>query len=351
MTWLLPDPMLTMAVDSPELPAGWAAEPKWDGYRAQLAMHTGGRVLLRSRQGTDMTGSFPEIRAAALTQLPADTGLDGELVVWQSGRLAFERLQQRLARRGKGASEAAGQWPAHYVVFDLLHQGETDLTGWPYQRRRAALEALFTERSLTGPLTLRPSTTDPAAAQQWLQWTAAGLEGLYFKRLDEPYRPVRSGESTRSGSPPRPSWGRSPAPWPLLARCCWAATTTPGACSTPAAAPPSPRPPAAPCRTCCPQPEVRIHGRGGRSRQAGGRSARSRSSWWSPRWCWRWPSTLPRTVLDGGGTRDGRTVPAPISAPPTYHSSARALPPHELYAVVGFVVGPTTAGSSWRRSR
>jgi ATP-dependent DNA ligase len=69
--------MLTVAVESPALPAGYAAEPKWDGYRAQLAVHTGGRVLLRSRQGTDMTGSFPEIRAAALAQMPADTGLDG----------------------------------------------------------------------------------------------------------------------------------------------------------------------------------------------------------------------------------------------------------------------------------
>ncbi|MFI8169808.1 hypothetical protein ACIGAN_26110 [Streptomyces sp. NPDC085931] len=64
--------------------------------------------------------------------MPADTGLDGELVVWEADRLAFERLQQRLARRGTGASQAAGQWPAHYVAFDLLHQGERDLTGWPY---------------------------------------------------------------------------------------------------------------------------------------------------------------------------------------------------------------------------
>ncbi|WP_425950924.1 hypothetical protein [Streptomyces sp. DT73] len=143
--------MLTVPVDSPTLPAGWAAEPKWDGYRAQLAVHRGGRVLLRSRQGTDMTGSFPEIRSAALAQLPADTGLDGELVVWEAGRLAFERLQQRLARRGRGASEAAGKWPAHYVAFDLLHQGESDLTGWPYRQRRAALEALFAERGLAGP--------------------------------------------------------------------------------------------------------------------------------------------------------------------------------------------------------
>ncbi|WP_318216667.1 hypothetical protein [Streptomyces sp. SCL15-6] len=43
-----------------------AAEPRWDDYRAQLARWTGARVLLHSREGTDMTGAFPEIRSAAL---------------------------------------------------------------------------------------------------------------------------------------------------------------------------------------------------------------------------------------------------------------------------------------------
>nr|AOE46842.1 polydeoxyribonucleotide synthase [Streptomyces antibioticus] len=194
MTWSLPEPMLTVAVDSPALSAGWAAEPKWDGFRAQLAVHAGGRVLLRSRQGTDMTSAFPEIREAALAQLPADTGLDGELVVWESGRLAFERLQQRLALRGTGAVDAARQWPAHYVVFDLVHAGR-NVTGWPYAQRRAALEALFADHGLAAPLTLCPSTTDPAVARGWLEWTAAGLEGLCFKRLDEPY--VRGSRSWR----------------------------------------------------------------------------------------------------------------------------------------------------------
>ncbi|WP_225840561.1 ATP-dependent DNA ligase [Streptomyces sp. NK08204] len=121
-----------------------------DGYRAQLAVYAGGRVLLRSRQGTDMTASFPEIRAAILAQLPADTGLDGELVVWERDRLAFERLQQRLARRGAGAAQAACRWPAHHVVFDLVHAGQ-DLTGWPYERRRAALEALLCFKRLDEP--------------------------------------------------------------------------------------------------------------------------------------------------------------------------------------------------------
>ncbi|MFF4401707.1 DUF6233 domain-containing protein [Streptomyces sp. NPDC001480] len=31
MTWSLPEPRLTAAADSPDLPPGWAAEPQWDG--------------------------------------------------------------------------------------------------------------------------------------------------------------------------------------------------------------------------------------------------------------------------------------------------------------------------------
>ncbi|MGW7528477.1 hypothetical protein [Streptomyces sp. NPDC054783] len=77
------------------------------------------------------------------------------------------------------------------MVYDLLHAGGS-LTGWPYERRRAALEALFADHGLKAPPTLCPSTTDPAAARGWLEWTAAGVEGLCFKRLDEPYRPVHS---------------------------------------------------------------------------------------------------------------------------------------------------------------
>ncbi|MEU0228184.1 ATP-dependent DNA ligase [Streptomyces sp. NPDC006284] len=189
MTWTLPEPMLTAPVPGPDLPPGAAAEPKWDGYRAQLARWADGRVLLRSRQGTDMTGAFPEIRAAALAQLP-EAGLDGELVVWEGERLAFERLQQRLARRrGTGALAAASTWPAHLVVFDVTHLGGTDPTAWPYVRRRAALEALFADAGLVAPFTLCPSTTDLATARAWLAWTSAGLEGLCFKRLTEPYRP------------------------------------------------------------------------------------------------------------------------------------------------------------------
>ncbi|POX37882.1 hypothetical protein C3486_26020 [Streptomyces sp. Ru73] len=74
------EPMLTQPVDTFALPAGWAAEPKWDGFRVLLGRDQE-RTLLRSRHGTDLTAAFPELVAAAAEQLPYDVILDGEVVV------------------------------------------------------------------------------------------------------------------------------------------------------------------------------------------------------------------------------------------------------------------------------
>ncbi|MGW2841800.1 ATP-dependent DNA ligase [Streptomyces sp. NPDC001493] len=181
--------MLSTPVPEPVLRPRWAAEPKWDGFRALVSVEDGGRVVLRSRRGTDMAPAFVEIVTAA-GQLPEETALDGELVVWDdAGRLAFEWLQNRLARRGASALRAASEWPAHFVAFDLLRLSGTDTMSWPYERRRAELAALFAERRLTAPWTLCPSTTDAAVAGQWLTWSSVGMEGLVFKRLDGLYRP------------------------------------------------------------------------------------------------------------------------------------------------------------------
>jgi hypothetical protein len=52
------------------------------GDRARFAVYAGGRVLLRSRRGTDRTASFSELRTAALMRLPDDTGLEGSCDLW-----------------------------------------------------------------------------------------------------------------------------------------------------------------------------------------------------------------------------------------------------------------------------
>ncbi|MEW2258267.1 ATP-dependent DNA ligase [Streptomyces sp. NPDC047869] len=189
MTWSLPEPMLSVATDSPELTTGWAAEPKWDGFRAAVCIDAD-TVMLRSRRGTQMGPAFPEI-VVGTAQLPDQTALDGELIVWdwEQGQLSFEQLQNRLHGRGAGAARAAEQWPAQFVAFDLLRLSGTDTTAWPYTRRRAALEELFTGRGLLAPWALCPSTTDPAMVREWLTWGTVRIEGVVLKRLNDPYRP------------------------------------------------------------------------------------------------------------------------------------------------------------------
>ncbi|MFE1943052.1 DNA ligase-like domain-containing protein [Streptomyces massasporeus] len=135
-----------------------------------------------------MTAAFPEIRAAALAQLPADTGRTAS---WWCGS-GTGRCSSDFSGASPGAvlvpGEAARLWPAHWVVFDLLH-ADGDLTGWPYERRRAALEALFADLGVAAPMTLCPSTTDPTVVRGWPAGTG-GRAGIGV-RLEEARRRLR----------------------------------------------------------------------------------------------------------------------------------------------------------------
>jgi ATP-dependent DNA ligase len=188
------EPMLAAPTASPQLSTGWAAEPKWDGFRALLARDAGGEVQLVSRSGRSLSESFPEIADAALA-LPSGLGnvvFDGELVIWNEGRLDFKLLLKRHGRRRAAVRALAAQHPAHYIAFDALHLRDRALMREPYRVRRSELERVFAEFALTPPWTLCPSTTDPDEAALWLTtWTNLGIEGLCFKALREQYLPGR----------------------------------------------------------------------------------------------------------------------------------------------------------------
>ncbi|MFF3639063.1 hypothetical protein [Streptomyces sp. NPDC002250] len=119
-----------------------------------------------------------------------------------------------MRRRGARAARAAAEWPAHFVAFDLLRLSGTDTTGWPYRRRRAALESVFAARRLSAPWVLCPSTTDPDTVREWLTWASVGMEGVLFKRLDatlvEPELVVEVGVDVARDASGR--W-RHPARW------------------------------------------------------------------------------------------------------------------------------------------
>jgi ATP-dependent DNA ligase len=93
------EPMLCLSTSSLPEGEGWEYELKLDGYRA-IAIKTGRTVQLRSRNDKDFGDRFPDVRAA-LTALPADTVIDGELValdVPAGPRLTHCRITLRVTR-------------------------------------------------------------------------------------------------------------------------------------------------------------------------------------------------------------------------------------------------------------
>src|SRR5689334_14402373 len=92
---MIPRPMLATSAD--RLPSGpeWSYEVKWDGYRV-VAVKTGARVRLLSRQHKDLTATFPSVAQSAAVLTPTSCILDGELVAIDStGRPSFQALQHR----------------------------------------------------------------------------------------------------------------------------------------------------------------------------------------------------------------------------------------------------------------
>jgi bifunctional non-homologous end joining protein LigD len=170
------DPMLASSGALPDDDGRWAFEPKWDGFRALV--HVNGGVTVWSRRGTDLTDRFPEVAGLA-DAVPADTVLDGELVVLDtSGRPDFEAIR----RRGfLGQAEA----PATFVAFDALRVGGRDLLAQRFRVRRAALEDL----GLSAPGGATTPSHEGDGTALFDATREQGLEGVVAKRLDSPYRP------------------------------------------------------------------------------------------------------------------------------------------------------------------
>ncbi|MFG3494854.1 ATP-dependent DNA ligase [Streptomyces sp. NPDC047928] len=165
--------------------AGLAYEPKFDGHRMVL-FRRGDGVLLQARSGRIVTAAFPDLAEAALT-LPDGTVLDGEVVVWSGGRVDFAAVQGRAAATPGRAPALARRLPASYAAFDVLAADGRDLRLRPYAERRRRLVDLLGD--LGPPLQAVPMTTDPDVAAEWFETlTAAGIEGLVVKRLDQSYR-------------------------------------------------------------------------------------------------------------------------------------------------------------------
>ncbi len=185
-------PMLAVPADElPDAPGDWAFEFKWDGIRV-LVWIDGGRPHAVSRNGNDLTVSFPELRELAAALGSDQMVLDGEIVVLgEDGRPSFSRLQRRMhVEKARDAARAAVRDPASFIAFDLLHLNGRPLLGLAYDQRRAELERL----GISGPSWgVTPSFTEEAGDAVLATAVELGMEGVVAKRRSSVYRPgVRS---------------------------------------------------------------------------------------------------------------------------------------------------------------
>lgn len=193
------EPMLAAPVGHsvPDDAVDVAFEPKWDGFRC-LAFRSDDGVVLQGRgrsrgsadEIVDLGYAFPELVAEVLEQLPSGTVLDGEIVAVSGGRLDFGVLSTRLRPRseagGPSIAKLAAEHPVTFLAFDALWIDE-DLRERPFAERRSALLRL--SQGWRAPLLVTPSTTDVDVARRWfLDFEAAGVDGLMVKGLADPYQ-------------------------------------------------------------------------------------------------------------------------------------------------------------------
>jgi ATP-dependent DNA ligase len=171
-----------LAKSAKDLPDGdgWVYEPKWDGFRT-IVFRDGDDVYLQSRNGKPMNRYFPEV-IESIRQMDSDRlVMDGEIIVVIDGVQEFDLLGQRIHPAESRVRMLAEQWPAAYVAFDLLAEGDEALTELPYRERRERLLA-----AVGKPIEVTPATDDREAAGAWL----TGLsEGVVAKEAESSYKP------------------------------------------------------------------------------------------------------------------------------------------------------------------
>ncbi len=164
----------------------WAFEMKWDGIRAVAEVRDGG-LRLTTRNGNDVTVTYPELDGLVALADGHDLVLDGEVVTLDpSGRPDFGLLQTRMGlTRPADVKSALTRAPAHYMVFDILELDGADLRRRTYDERRETLLATLTPPA-DDPIQVPPAF-DGDLAHAVSSSARLGLEGVMAKQRDSTY--------------------------------------------------------------------------------------------------------------------------------------------------------------------
>lgn len=168
-----------------------AVEWKFDGQRAIVIVDSDGTRVF-SRNGADVSRTFPELAGIADVVGWRPMVLDGELVALDAaGRPSFTRLQRRWPQQRRPDRALLREVPVCLMGFDVIEIDGENLTGRSWVQRRDVLESVVVaERSRL--FTVPKAFTDVSPTDMLDVASSHGMEGIVIKRLDSPYVSGRS---------------------------------------------------------------------------------------------------------------------------------------------------------------
>lgn len=168
-------PMLAHTLGEKLPPGYWVAEQKFDGHRLVVSVK-GDVVRAWSRLGTPRAQDLRAPIIQSLLSLP-DGVYDGELLV--------------PGGTSHNVKEASNFDKLELRLFDILTLGPQDITPWPQERRREALEFGFAHVPFGSPVRLAEAVPvwdlDAIFTMAKTHWKN-GSEGLILKDIKAAYR-------------------------------------------------------------------------------------------------------------------------------------------------------------------
>ncbi|MFI1385327.1 ATP-dependent DNA ligase [Embleya sp. NPDC020886] len=194
------EPMLAVAAPLPGegYDLDWGFEVLWDGARTVAYCAGDGTLRLLSRDGGDVTRTYPELAGIGNQHGQRQAVLDGEIVVLDDrGRPDVDLLRRRTgAVNPRKVARLTMDTPVHLMLFDVMYLDGRSLLATPYRERRMLLESL----DLTGARWSTPGWTEGDVQRAWATSLGHGYEGIVAKRLASDYRPgLRSPDWIKAG--------------------------------------------------------------------------------------------------------------------------------------------------------
>ncbi|MGA3192406.1 MAG: non-homologous end-joining DNA ligase [Candidatus Bathyarchaeia archaeon] len=175
-------PMLAQSAEAPFNSKDWIFEVKWDGIRA--ISYVDDDLSIRSRNDKELRYNFPELEE--LKNLATNAVLDGEIIVMKAGSTDFQKLIERSKVNSQRDIEyMSREFPATYVVFDILETHGKPLINLPLIERKSILKENLRE----GKHVTTSLFVEEEGEIYYQEALKKGVEGIMAKKKDSPYTP------------------------------------------------------------------------------------------------------------------------------------------------------------------